>query len=488
MSHNLDMSLYNYVDVPNSNLICCICRTPFTDPVTTRACAHTFCKDCILRAIEHSAQCPVDRSPLGPGNLAAANPIVRSLVDELVVECVHRAEGCMFTCQRQLLPAHLLDSCTYREVPCPQGKCEETMLFKDSILHVHKEDLEVDSVKIQDAPVAPATDEQTPSHRPASPSSTSTDESHENNSSPHIEVASSSISSSAIHETLDPRVATLTEQNILLRYRVDTLESLLHSFKHELGAVKRALGPWFRVGEGLEAGFASSRDVGRISTELPVGAQPASASTSTSTAGVVSVEGALPPPLEYQPPYAYAYPFPYSNTAPPMPPADSLAPYFPAELEDGAHPLRRQVRTHRASSSMEFMGPHLQPYDPHNPFSPPPHAPLVAPLNLGTTLEGTLHGLRESVVGLAASVDSMGRRHEIALTNETTRMAEEVGGLRAGLHGLRMQIHAIMMDRNAQLTGRDGMGDNMNGQWMPLAGVQPATRPFYPQQPSITKL
>jgi hypothetical protein len=34
----------------------------------------------------------------------------------------------------------------------------------------------------------------------------------------------------------------------------------------------------------------------------------------------------------------------------------------------------------------------------------------------------------------------MGRRHEIALSNETARMAEEVGGLRAGLHGLRMQV------------------------------------------------
>jgi len=111
---------------------------------------------------------------------------------------------------------------------------------------------------------------------------------------------------------------------------------------------------------------------------------------------------------------------------------------------------------------------------------------MIAPLNLSTTLEGSFHGLRESVVGLAASVDSMGRRHEIALTNETARMAEEVGGLRAGLHGLRMQIHAIMMDRNAQLTGRDGVGEGGGSGWMPLPA--PPARMYHPQPLSITKL
>lgn len=46
------------------------------------------------------------------------------------------------------------------------------------------------------------------------------------------------------------------------------------------------------------------------------------------------------------------------------------------------------------------------------------------------------------------------------------------------------QMHTIMMDRNAQLTGRDGV-ENMNymsGQWMGPA------RGFYAQPPSATKL
>lgn len=105
------MSLYNYVDAPNSNLVrtpvsylrimadpavgmlylpvrpaasvirrpLTLLRMPFTDPTTTQTCAHTFCRDCILRAIDHAPQCPVDRSPLTAGGLAPANPIVRSV-------------------------------------------------------------------------------------------------------------------------------------------------------------------------------------------------------------------------------------------------------------------------------------------------------------------------------------------------------------------------------------------------------------------------
>jgi hypothetical protein len=74
---------------------------------------------------------------------------------------------------------------------------------------------------------------------------------------------------------------------------------------------------------------------------------------------------------------------------------------------------------------------------------------IVAPLEVGTTLEGTLLGLRESMVGLAAGVDAAGRRGEIALTNETLRLGEEMMSVRAQMHGLRMQVHGMMMDRNA---------------------------------------
>jgi hypothetical protein len=150
------------------------------------------------------------------------------------------------------------------------------------------------------------------------------------------------------------KMALLTEQNILLRHRVDTLEKTVLTLRREMNGAKNALGPWFRR-----------------SNEM-VGSE-----------------------------------------------ADELGRYFPSS-EEG--PRKRNEGMYGRTEG------------------------IVAPLEVGTTLEGTLVGLRESVVGLAAGVDAAGRRGEIALTNETLRMS-----VRAQMHGLRMQVHGMMMtmDRNA---------------------------------------
>jgi len=76
-------------------------------------------------------------------------------------------------------------------------------------------------------------------------------------------------------------------------------------------------------------------------------------------------------------------------------------------------------------------------------------AQIIAPLDLGNTLEGTLYGLRESMVGLAGMIDGIRRRGEMALANETLRLGEETMSLRAQIHGVRMQVHGMMIERNA---------------------------------------
>ena len=53
-------------------------------------------------------------------------------MEELVVECPHRPDGCAFTCQRQLLTSHLQDSCPDVRIPCPHDDCEEPVLRKDA--------------------------------------------------------------------------------------------------------------------------------------------------------------------------------------------------------------------------------------------------------------------------------------------------------------------------------------------------------------------
>ena len=89
---------------------------------------------------------------------------------------------------------------------------------------------------------------------------------------------------------------------------------------------------------------------------------------------------------------------------------------------------------------------HSHPASPHSvPCNPPQFMPsvnkhVVAPLNLSTTVEGSLVGLRESLVTLSAALESQGRRQELALTTEGLRFSEEVGSLKAIVQGLRMQV------------------------------------------------
>ncbi|KAG6836848.1 hypothetical protein H0H93_002289 [Arthromyces matolae] len=356
---------------------------PFTDPVTTVTCAHTFCKDCIQRALEHAEYCPIDRSPLCSNNLTPANPIVRSLVDELVVECVHRADGCMHTCQRQLLPSHLAETCEQREVSCPLGKCEDKMKFKDLQGHLHNDNDLIVAEKSTSSIEGETADEIT------------------NNNQNEAGVPTESG-----NETPDTsrRVAVLTAQNTILQHRVHALENLVSTLRREMNAVRHALGPWMQDPNVNSSGYQTTTPSVRIQ---------ATTSSTTSRVGHVSEE------QQYDASSLHS--------------ANPLAAYFPTEHEFTTT-YRTPSRQHRTSSSV-----HL-PFQAYDQYPIAPTHPLVAPLNLSTPLEGTLHGLRESVVGLATGMDALGRRQELALSNEATRVGEEMGGLRVGLQGLRMQV------------------------------------------------
>lgn len=57
-------------------------------------------------------------------------------MDELLVECVHCEQGCDYTCQRQLLSAHLGKECAYEDVPCTEEGCIDRVLRKDMETHM----------------------------------------------------------------------------------------------------------------------------------------------------------------------------------------------------------------------------------------------------------------------------------------------------------------------------------------------------------------
>lgn len=359
-----------------------------------------------------------------------------------MVECVHRAEGCMYTCQRQHLAKHLLDSCAYRKV---REEDEDSIPSKDALSHTHESHNNDDTQEaVNKNYVTLISKSSNLSHQGRS---SATETQHPRNQTstsvscaPAAALESTRIGPPLINhsapDSSDPRLAALTEQNIILRQRVEGLEGLLHGVNREMAVVKRALGPWYRPGDGIAVAVPASY----YSAELPAGVQPFSASSSNgSTFSASSPEVTTSPGASSA--YRHSYP-PVSSPGVTIPSVHSLAPFFPpdsAEYEtaQGTDP----TRSYRTSSNVDPYAIGSGAFHPNHVHA---YSPMIAPLNLSTTLEGSLHGLRESVVGLAASVDSMGRRHEIALTNETARMAEEVGGLRAGLHGLRMQVGSFL--------------------------------------------
>ncbi|KAH8997674.1 hypothetical protein EDB86DRAFT_2803416, partial [Lactarius hatsudake] len=265
MDHNswLASSLsYVYVDPPNSNLVCCICRMPFVEPTTSRTCAHSFCHDCIRPALQASPHCPIDRSPLSPQDMTPSNPIVRHMVDELVVECLNRPNGCEFTCQRHLLAAHLKDDCLLVEVQCPDPECPKKALRKDILrndiprcphcLISHNRVCSTETIRCPSCN-SEHLRSQSASHADVCPSAivpcehaahgcswTGPRSELQSTHTPHCPYAALQ----GFFRISDARAAALETENVLLRARLDAAEGMLAVMRHELQAVKGALGPW----------------------------------------------------------------------------------------------------------------------------------------------------------------------------------------------------------------------------------------------------
>ncbi|KAF8638072.1 hypothetical protein AX16_010704 [Volvariella volvacea WC 439] len=436
------MSLYNYVDAPDANLVCCICRNPFLEPTTIRSCNHTFCRDCILQSLEHSKHCPVDRSPITEGDLVLADPIIRSLVDELVVECVHSAAGCDHTCQRQHLATHLSDSCPYSYVSCPENECDGRFLRKEAGRHKHRsENCSVEQCRSQ------LQDQKLETHQSEGQSLAAFTCTHclpefssaelaehscpaEQVSCPH---ANSGCPYKGSRDSLDgehlpscpyealkgffainnSRISHLAEENLRLRSRVQGLEGTVKTMRAELAAARSALGPWYRTPTtASQLLYASAVGTTQVPSNLAAASDP-SANLSTDV---------------------------YSE----------IASYFPegitSDLYQSVHrPPANLNPLHEHIGTTSRLGSHTT-NPPQSIHGSSTTQTMIAPLNLSTTLEGTLAGLRQSVVTLSATVDSLGRRNEIALSNEVLRLNEEMMSLRANIHGLRMQVRTCDYD------------------------------------------
>ncbi|KAI0829712.1 hypothetical protein BC628DRAFT_1358333 [Trametes gibbosa] len=429
-SSRMETASFVYLDTPNPNLVCCICRSPFLEPCTARTCSHTFCYECISQAIAINCQCPIDRTPLSLHDLAPADPLIRNLVDELLVQCPQQHLGCTHTSQRLLLPTHLTDTCQFVHVPCPTLSCTRRIMRKDLAEH-----------RCDHAPQDVAEETQKP---------------------PKSEPEDVNPSSSSSPDSHTPSSPDMAAENAMLRLRLSALENVVHSLRSEMYAVKHALGPWYRP-------ETQSQII------IPQHLLSSLATTSQTTEQTLAeVEGAQ-----------------RTNDTPLLPPGDpsDIASYFPTPDEatlrgpngDGHPHLSRTRATTDASlppagraqastspnpypafpsspavafgpSAMYTTGLYATPGSAPGASLPPGTAPAanssativsVPPLDPTVPLPDTLATLHSSLVTLAGSLGALAA----ARGSESLRTAEEIRGMRAVMHGLRMQMHEILTSR-----------------------------------------
>ncbi|ORZ16666.1 hypothetical protein BCR41DRAFT_322178 [Lobosporangium transversale] len=105
-----------YVEPTQTSLQCSVCCEYFTEPVSA-PCGHTFCRACILQALEVRNGCPLCRTKIDPAMLYEVIALSR-ICDELLVYCPHKELGCNHTCQRIQIGQHLKDDCVYIGTLC----------------------------------------------------------------------------------------------------------------------------------------------------------------------------------------------------------------------------------------------------------------------------------------------------------------------------------------------------------------------------------
>ena len=269
----------------------------------------------------------------------------------------------------------------------------------------------------------------------------------------------------------------LRDENALLRQQLERTDGALRCLRGDINVARHALGPWWHP-ENSGGEPSSGSQVQTNGTEPPRGIEGITITTTTSStstprtsasssqtpttgytfdpssrrgASLSAIMAAFPDSpvmgsdvddLEFErDPHSPATHSPYADTSflGPVFPRDPLissanpvhhpnARSFPPMLRfpdmSGVHAGRSGMSTHSALHSSST---------------------AIAPVDLSSTLEGALSSLRGSIVALSASLDSLGRRQDIALTTENLRMNEEVGALRAIVHGLRMQVRGSYM-------------------------------------------
>ena len=121
----------------DDNLHCVICTEVLKDPVQCRRNEHHFCRNCIIKHLKHSRNCPTCKDPLTVETLVRPQRFLANTLSSLKISCDNAQRGCRAVVELGSLKTHVA-SCGFSPVPCSNDQCDEIISRRDKEIHENK--------------------------------------------------------------------------------------------------------------------------------------------------------------------------------------------------------------------------------------------------------------------------------------------------------------------------------------------------------------
>ena len=121
----------------DDNLHCVICTEVLKDPVQCPRNEHHFCRNCIIKHLKHSRNCPTCKDPLTVETLVKPQRFLANTLARLKISCDNAQRGCRAVVELGSLNTHVA-SCGFSPVPCSNDQCDEIISRRDKEVHENK--------------------------------------------------------------------------------------------------------------------------------------------------------------------------------------------------------------------------------------------------------------------------------------------------------------------------------------------------------------